>query len=298
VKFIVPSRTIDHEHLKDALRDMSQAEEYAFVFVDAARTKVHMIDRVFHEIARQVDWDQLAFSFLSRSLPQHGYKCPPGREDFCLAKIAELNERDQGLLSGELKSLLEKNLWHDYRMCQEYRLAMIRLCQAVLDPGNVRPRIDVVKSWLIGELRLISEMKPALIFQKIARHNARHMLASLSHWMHCAGKSGLVIVLDIGRCLEQRPRPIDPGDDSLYYTKATTLDAYEVLRECIDATDEMEYCVIVVIAPLSFLQPDGRRSVWRYDALKLRIWDEVRDEHRANPLSPLVRLAHLDEVQQ
>lgn len=289
VKFVVPTPEINHSELQQKLLEITNSEGYQFASVDAAKTAVHMIDNLFHEVARHVDWEDLAFSFASRILSENGYKIPSHRQEFVLQKIAELNGRDQRLLQNELNAILEKNLFFDYKMCQEFRIAVIRLCQAQL--GMIQVPGDVIKKWLCGELRLISAIKPALIFQKVARHNARHMLSSLSYWLHLAGKSGLVIVLDISRCLVQRPKPKDPNDVSRYYTKATTLDAYEVLRQFIDATDEMEFCFIAVIAPTPFLQPDDRRGVWSYDALKLRIWDEVRDKSRANPLSSLIRLS-------
>jgi hypothetical protein len=79
-------------------------------------------------------------------------------------------------------------------MSQEFRIAMIRLCIDQLDPTSPTPFLsNAVKEWLRGELRLISTLKDALIFQKIARHNARHMLFSLSHWLRINGKSGLVV---------------------------------------------------------------------------------------------------------
>lgn len=297
VKFIVPTPEINHSELEQKLRSITDSEGYQFTSVDAAKTAVHMIDHLFHKVARQVDWEDLAFSFASRILSKNGYKIPSQRHEFSLGTIAELNGRDQRLLQNELNAVLEKNLFRDYKMCQEFRIAMIRLCQAQLDPSGVSPvPSDVITEWLRGELRLISAIKPALIFQKVARHNARHMLSSLSYWLHLAGKSGLVIVLDISRCLVQRPRPKDPNDVSRYYTKATTLDVYEVLRQFIDATDEMEFCFIAVIAPTPFLQPDDRRGVCIYNALKLRIWDEVRDKSRANPLSSLIRLSPCPNV--
>jgi hypothetical protein len=62
------------------------------------------------------------------------------------------------------------------------------------------------------------------------------------------------------------------------------------LREFVDGTDELEFCLIVVVAPPSFLT-DERRGLNLYQALRLRIWDEVRDRQRPNPLSSLVRLS-------
>jgi hypothetical protein len=154
---------------------------------------------------------------------------------------------------------------------------------------------EVIKEWLCGRLRRLAELKPALIFHKIARDNARHLLSSLSYWLHLSGKSGLVLALDISRCLVQRPKPKDLQDDNRYYTLAMTLDAYEVLRQCIDATDELEFCFMAVIAPPAFLHPDDRRGVYSYDALRMRIWDEVRDRQRVNPFSTLVRLSSSPE---
>ena len=66
---------------------------------------------------------------------------------------------------------------------------MLALCAAQLDPTD-NPALETsIKHWLRGELRLISEVKRALIFQKVARHNARHMLFSLAHWLTLTGKS-------------------------------------------------------------------------------------------------------------
>jgi hypothetical protein len=100
-----------------------------------------------------------------------------------------------------------------------------------------------------------------------------------------------VLALDISRCLVQRPKTKEQQDDSRYYTQAMTLDTYEVLRQFIDATNDIEFCFLVVIAPPPFLRPDDRRGVYSYDTLRMRIWDEVHDTHQVNPFSTLVRLS-------
>jgi len=120
------------------------------------------------------------------------------------------------------------------------------------------------------------------------------MLFSLSHWLHVTGKAGLVMALDISRFLEAR-RP-EELDGSLYYSTPAVLDGYEVLRQFIDGTDELQFCLIVVLAPPSFLTPEERRGLIAYDALRLRIWDEVRDRQRPNPLSSLIRLSGQEQA--
>src|SRR5262245_1265733 len=292
VKFIVPTEEINHGGLRQGLRSIAEAEGYQFAWVDAATTRVYMIDQLFQEVAQQVDWDELSFSFVSQVLIEQGLTLPSERFDFTLQNLAALNQRDVRLLQQELLALPEKRLLQDYRMNQEFRLAMIRLCQAQFGGDGMSPvPAEVIKEWLYGRLRRLVELKPALIFQKVARDNARHLLSSLSYWLHLAGKSGLVLMLDISRCLVQRPRPKEQQDDSRYYTLAMVLDTYEVLRQFIDATDELEFCFVVVIAPPAFLHPDERRGVYSYDALRMRIWDEIYDKQRVNPFSTLIRLS-------
>ena len=74
-----------------------------------------------------------------------------------------------------------------------------------------------------------------------------------------------------------------------YYTKTALLDAYELLRQLVDNTDELSRCCVVVVAAPEFLT-DDHRGVSAYQALKLRIHDEVRDRVRDNPFASLVRL--------
>jgi hypothetical protein len=166
-------------------------------------------------------------------------------------------------------------------------MAMIRLCLGQMDSGAGSPFMtESVKAWLCGELRQISALKEALIFQKIVRTNARYMFASLSRWLRLVGNTGLVVSLDLSRCLESK-KPTSP--DGLYYGVSATLDAYEMLRQFIDGTDELESLLLVVSVPPEFLT-DTRRGLNRYEALKLRIWDEVRDRKYQNPLGALIRL--------
>ncbi len=173
-------------------------------------------------------------------------------------------------------------------MTQEFRIAMMQLCLHQLDPGEGRTNLCVsVKEWLTGELRLVSALKRALIFQKIGRHNARNMLFSLAHWLHLSGKNGLVLALDISRYTQDRPKE---RDGALYYSTTAVLDCYEVLRQFIDGTDESDFCFSVVLAPVRFLDEGDKRSVSVYDALKLRIWDEVHDKVHVNPLASLIRI--------
>jgi hypothetical protein len=305
VKFVVPPTEPDREALREALRGAAERRGFAFAVVDAASTKLHMIDRLFHAVARQIDWDGLIRSFLTGVLSQNELRLPPSPsgletapsgpgaawaaapDELRLSVIAGLNDVPEPLLRTHVDRWIWDAVFRDYAMSQEFRYALIHLCLDQLDPG-IDPALGAaIREWLLGEIRLLSGLKRALIFQKIARHNARHILFSLTHWLERAGKKGLVLVLDISRYTVTR-RPIEP-DGTLYYSTAAVLDAYELLRQLIDATDELEHCFVCAVAAPEFLS-DERRGMTSYHALNLRIADEVRDRYRPNPLAALARL--------
>lgn len=289
VKFAIPTNGIETQQLSAEFHKIAGEEGFHYIFVDTAIAQIHKIENLFFAVARQMDWDNLAYDYLRQLLADKHVL--PAKEDFNIEKIAELNGRDVREMHPLINNLLTKHLYRNYDMSQEFRIAMLRLCQHQLDPESVSVELcNLIKSWLKGEKMPISALKTALIFQKIGRHNARHMLFSLSHLLRVTRTKGLVIMLDISRYLKDK-RPAEP-DGTFYYSTTAVLDCYEVLRQFIDGTDESKHLFILVMAPIQFLDPDNvKRGINAYDALKLRIWDEVYDQVRANPLSSLVRIA-------
>jgi hypothetical protein len=286
VKFAAASTEVGRAELRQQLATTTAAYGFQLATLNAAEVKLHHMERLFHAVAAQMDWAGLARAYLERMLQARGLRFPAAPEPLSAARLAELNAAPEMLLRTELQRALEHALFEDYAMSREFRLAMLALCAAQLDPTD-NPALEAsINAWLRGELRLVSEVKRALIFQKIARHNARHMLFSLAHWLTLTGKSGLVLILDVARYAEQSAANCAGN----YYSTPATMDLYEVLRELIDATDEAHACLVAVLVGRDFLQ-DDRRGVRSYQALYFRIWDEVYDRDRENPFSSLVRVA-------
>jgi len=215
----------DHDSLAECqqgLNGLADKEGYVFGKVDARFTKVHMVERLFHKIAKQVDWDELAYQFVVRLLEEYGHQIPASRNEFSLRQIAALNERKEPMLRRDVQTWLEKSIEGDSGLCREFRMAMIRLCLAQFDAGDSeRVLAAAVKEWLCGDLRLVSGVKKALIYQKVARHNARHMLTSLTRWLRLTGKGGLILSLDISRYFGKRHE--SPSDGSLTFTPSSTI---------------------------------------------------------------------------
>ncbi len=287
VKFVVPADDQAASAFLDGFAEAARAAGYAAAYVDAAETRVHLLEQVFFDVSRQIDWDGLAVAAARRAVEAAGYPVPLGGA-VALDQVAAHHRVDARELKRDVDRQLQHQVAQDYAMVQEFRTAMLRLCQAQLHSGQVvEAEHAAVLEWLRGDLRQISVLKSALIFRRIGRPNARHLLFSLAHWLAVNGR-GLALTLDIRRLGLSR-RPSANERHGHYYAKAALLDAYEVLRQLVDNTDEMANLMVMVVAVPAFLS-DAPRGLDAYQALKLRIFDEVRDVNRDNPLSSLIRL--------
>src|SRR5437868_1025609 len=75
---VVPSDQIPH--VLDAIDREAAGQGYMVARIDAAQTRVHMIDRLFFAVARQIDWDAGTDGYLRALLRRHGIRvdddCP------------------------------------------------------------------------------------------------------------------------------------------------------------------------------------------------------------------------------
>jgi transposase-like protein len=259
-----------------------------YVSLSAESTRVHMVDQIYFAVARAVDWEGLAADRVRTAYREAAFPVPGG-VGLAVAEVARHHDVDVRELYRSVRRLLERSLLGNPVLSAEMGRAMLRLAQAHLGAGDVdAAEHDAVLSWLRGELRSVSALRSALIYARIGRHNAREMITSTAALLLAAGHGGLVIHLDYARIAEVR-RPPAEARSGFYYSKAAALDAYEVLRQFIDATDELRGVLVIAVVP-PLLMTDELRGLPAYTALQLRVADEVRDRRRANPFAALVRL--------
>ena len=291
VKFAVVEETQNTKPVTDGVGELSREEGFVTIAADARRTKVQLIDLLFREMARQIDWDALAFDYVKKLLKDNQRRIPERREECRWSSLSSLNGCDEATIQRDINSWLESTLFQDFHMSREFRLAMIQLCLAQLEAPDIRSKeAEGIKAWLRGELKHMSTLKKLLIFEKVNRSNARDLIASFAHWIRLLGKPGVVLTLDISAFTSGRKS----GSSSLSYSPSAVMDAYEMLRQFIDGSDEIEGLLVVVVTSQTFLS-DQRMGLNRYEALKLRIWDDVRDKTRQNPFAPMVRLTDQTE---
>lgn len=264
------------------------AEGYHYAAVDAAAVRLHLTDQLFFAVARQVDWLAAASGTLRSAYEAVGFPVA-SPNDLAVNAVATRHDVDPAELYRSVRRRLEQSLLGDITLAHEFRLAVLRLCQFLLGRGDVDGNErDAVLGWLQGEKVPAAALRSASIYGRIGRHSARAMLVSLARWLATVGSSGLVLDLDLARLSVAR-RPPPPERDGVYYSKPATLDAYEVVRQLIDATDALSSLFAVAALPPELLT-DETRGLPTYSALQLRVADEVRDRRRANPYAALVRL--------
>lgn len=295
VKFVVCYPSVAPAEAESGLLAAARSRAYLTASVSAASTKAHLIEKVFSCIANQLPWQDLLDRVLLGFAKDNHWVIP---DKITSAGIVHQLNLVNGIGEQQITLIMQKQITdgilRDRLLAKDFRVAMMWLANARLTGG---PEQDVtfakICNWLGGRINAISEMYTFQIFTKVNQANARHLLGSLLKWISMAGYSGLVVILDANRLLENS----EPPDESLYYTKAALLEVYEVLRQFVDATDELPCLLLTVLVSPLFLDLDaGGRGLGRYRALMTRVYDEIRDRHLANPLTALVRLSNTERV--
>ncbi len=291
IKFAVPLDDSVRSCIEDGITERARSGGYITACVSSADTRVHMVDQLFFRIADQVPWRQLCENVIVKLAREKGFVQPPsGEQEALVHRISSANSTDPDMLSLEARNWIGSAVLRNQSLTRDFRVAVTHLCSAVLIGGpDGESKVEAITDWLSGRNRSVSAVRPYQIFNRITRTNARHLLESLLLWVRFAGFPGVVITWDTSRVTIAR----NPRDELLFYTKPAMLDAYEVLRQFIDATDRMKGCLIVVIPAAEFLDIDpSSRGLGAYDALKLRVYDEIHDRRLVNPMGALVRVSN------
>ncbi len=290
VKFAVTVGSESTTDLGSAILKAAADDGYLTASVDASKTRVSAVEQVVFAICNQLDFGLLVDQLIARLARKVPYQVPESLDSTPVQQqIANCSNVGVGLVAMEIRELLTSELMENTLLARDFKIALTRLAYTRLSGGDRYPMaLETVSAWLGGNIRSLFELREFMIHSKITRANARSVFASLLTSLSIAGIPGLVVTVDISQFMDTERRPEDVN-----YSKPALLDAYEVLREFIDATDDLEHLLLIVTAPQSFLDIQNTgRGIGRYDALKNRIYDEVRDRNLANPMSALIRVGN------
>lgn len=288
VKFAIPFEDAARSELDAGISSAARELGFLRVQVDAAETRVHLVDQVLYRITEQLDWNDLCVRVVAALAEQRGLRLPePGDGSFG-DRLAAANATDAKAVLMEMRPVLTQEVYKNRRLAKDFRIAMMHLCLGQLSgESEAASTTQVLTDWLTGRNKSVSAVRHFQIFNRINRTNARHLLESTLAWVRLARHPGTILQLDIDRLV----LPRNPRDDRPFYTTAALLDAYEVLRQFIDGSDRLGGCLLLITAGKDFLDEDPQgRGLGRYEALKFRVFDEVHDRDRANPMASLIRL--------
>lgn len=267
--------------------------DYGFVVasLDASEMRAHMPQDVLFGLARQVDWRALSRRFILRIAAEKSYSVEgvdDSATDNVFDAIADANGLEKRLILQNLRPTLQDEVFRNPNMARDFRVAMYCLCEGedVLDSGsyNAQPILD----WLRGDNSGVSSVRPFAIYSGINRTTARYFIQSTLYWIQFSSCAGTVVLLDNSRVTLAR----NPKDGRRYYTRAMTLDHYELLREFVDDGDRLPGMLLFVLTSDEFLDENpASRGYGVYPALRTRIMNDVRDRNLVNPVASLVRLS-------
>ena len=277
--------------LYGAVDDRCRKLDYTFAKLDAATIRAHMPQDLFFGLAGQIDWRLLARRVILRLAADKGYAVEgvdAGASSNVFSAIADANAIEPQFLLGEIRPELQNHIFKNRRMAKDFRVAMthLALTENTRDSGQYdgQPVLD----WLTGVNTRIGSVRPFSIYTGINRTTARYFIESALYWVHFAGYTGTVILLDNSRVTVAR----NPKDGQRYYTRAMAMDHYELLREFVDDIDRLSGTLLVVVTSPEFLDESAAsRGYGIYQALRTRVMDDVRDKNLVNPVASLVRLS-------
>ncbi|MCL4686403.1 DUF2791 family P-loop domain-containing protein [Myxococcota bacterium] len=278
------------------IAERAQRSGFVTAAVSAETVRIQLIEKLFGAIADQVPWSELSTKILCDFARDHHWQVPEriDSERGLVEQLDACNHLGVEQISLVLQQDCGRRILGDHSLAKDFRVAMTWLARGRLRSGlSGDAAHQQITDWLGGRVSAIRNLRNYQIYTKISRANARHLFGSLCAWIRVAGGPGLVVTIDASRLLSTVRSEIR----SQNYTIAAVLDAYEVFRQFIDATDDFEGFLLAVLVPREFLDLDIRgRGVARYPALMGRVYDEVRDRHVANPYGGLIRLGSQQEA--
>ncbi len=198
--------------------------------VDQTVQRVNYMDRLFNAVAQQISWDCLASDFMRSALRSTGYVIPDGEP--IVDDVAKANSIDVGEVKITVQQLLTKSVIKHYAMAGDFRVAMNQLCRSAVERDDLLAQLAArVVEWLKGDLRSVGALRSAMIFERINRYNARAMFISLGEWVRLAGKSGLLVVVDVSRFASGRSVVGSDGTEIRPPSRVAIMDAYEMMRQ-------------------------------------------------------------------
>ncbi|MCK0173887.1 BREX system ATP-binding domain-containing protein [Mycolicibacterium sp. F2034L] len=291
VRFVVGDAPTDIALARRALVDLADQSQLHFFDVDGSITRLQYPNDILASIAEQIDFRREMTSFLLQAVIDEGYEVPPGSEQFSMQEIAAVNDVIPRNIREIINARIRSGIMRDRRLVRDVRYALWAIAGDVLNGRHVGAEGGVPERWLRGQITGVRELRNFGIVQKVSRYNARGLIRSILTWLPTSGWNGSIVFVNALQLAHAK----NLRDGKVYYTRAALSDVYEVMREFIDETDDMNGVLMVFAMPREFLSIDPRgRGMGIYQALQFRV-SSFPEANLPNPLSNMVVLSSSGE---
>jgi hypothetical protein len=285
VRFAVGESPRDVAHAKRSLEALASESKLHWFDVDGSQVRLHFPNEILAAVAEQIDFHQLMTAFLLKAVVDEGYEIPEDAQEFVTRDIATMNDIVPNQVHSIINDRIRSGIMRDRRLLRDVRYALWAIAREVLRGVPSDLAGDVPRRWLSSKVSGIRELRDFGIVQKVTRYNARGLLRSILTWLPGTEWNGSIVFVDA----QQLAHAKNLRDGKVYYTRPALSDVYEVMREFIDETDDMNHTLLVFGMPREFLSVDPRgRGMGAYQALQFRVSNFPAN--MPNPLSNMVLL--------
>jgi hypothetical protein len=260
---------------------------YLTLLASARDIQFSSFDHIYRQVMQAAPiWDQVR-TYADRVLRDLGYGFSVREHERTFVEWAIAEGRDSSSVKREIREQVGRDLYRDRNLDRSFAVAVTRMTAAELGAQPLEPEMrHVLERWLTGLPVSARERNRLELRKPVDRHTARLLLRSYLHWVPRVGARGLVFVIDDTDEVTGNRR-----DSAVRYTKGRRDEFYESLRQVIDEIDALPGLMILLVGRRE-LWEDERRGIPSYDALLLRLQNEVRAEE-VNRFGDLIDMDHL-----
>ncbi len=295
VKVLVGSEGTGKTHLIRSVLYDAQQVNYTTVYLSAYEYKLNSLVEFYQEVVEQIDLEKLirdiccvvaeTFGFDQNQYDGSEVFIPKIRDEYPNSQIAEKELRKR------VAKIAKKYDFNPSFQAFFYQITYSRMVSNSLD------NIELSKKWLSGSDEISQEDKKAfkslLLFDKLQKFNARDWMSSLIQLLKLSGKKGLIVAIDDLDVLTQK----NSETGRFFYSKNAVADVYEIIRQLIDDTETLEYCLFILGGRRSIIE-DYDRGFRSYDALWIRLQTGLAESKIFNSLADLIDIDKHLQTQQ
>ena len=285
IQFLTGRRGSGKTHMIEYF--LSRIGNYKAVSFSARKIWINDFKEIFFEVLHQCDLEGCLRRCGETIISELGFD--PGEYGGSFIDYLASQGQSDPITKREVRLQLNRMFMHNPLMDNNFAYACALLTGGQLGhPLLDEPSREALLGWLAGskEVKLSTLRGLGLSPVRIAKHNARHMLRSLTEIIKMAGYDGLVIAIDDLDILVSRD-----SLEEIRYTKQKREDVYESIRELLDEIDTLRN-VFFLFAFDRKLIDDDECGIKTYQALWFRIQNEIQSD-RINRFSNMIDLDRL-----